>query len=615
MLFLDGGQVALSSFFLNPAGLLTAVVLIPFLILYLIKPKPRHERIPSLLFIMKDVGKSNINSFFRNWLKDLILLFQLIILLGLIAAAARPYIEVPRTYLVDQTVLLVDVSGSMQATGRFEQAITLAKENLGKENTIIAIKGIPEVILERGSSSRAKEVLNQLEPTATTTALSDALQMAGAYAGAGSRIVVISDFVPTQGDLDYEPIAASLEGKGAIINYLPVEGGEENVGIIDLLIGPVTSSVWVKNYNKRPAEVTLRISDADQQLLLARGETKEVSFSTPSGIAEISLLEKDDLMIDNKVWSSAPEENTVKVLVITNDKSSVEHSNMLVALDVISKNFPTKFNIEYAIPPKIPKLDYDIYLIQGATLNLILPGHIKALKEEVRKGAAVIIRDQEALFSIDWQGLLPVTPRNSTLGTRSTVVPGSSSSLVEDIQFGQVNSYRRVEARDGSVIIAKTEQDPIIIMSRLEKGITLFYGLNAESSSFNKDPSYPVFWRRMMDLLTERPSLSNLNLRTGNILALQKESAVKTPRGSITGSLIPVEQAGLYVLPDRTVAANMLSDAESNLATTGNQSKIDSFESDESTETLPKELSRYALWVAIAFLFLELLYLKFRGDF
>jgi hypothetical protein len=602
-------------FLLNPAGLVTALVLIPFFILYLIKPKPVHERIPSLQFIMKDVGKSNINSFFRNWLKDILLLFQLLILLALIFAAARPYMEVPRTYLVDQTVIVIDVSGSMSANGRFDEAIDLAKENLGKENTLIAIKAIPEVILERGSSGKARDLLNQLKPTATTTPITDALQMAGAYAGAGSRIVVISDFAATQGDLDYETIAASLEGKGAIVDYLPVTGGEKNVGIIDLLVGPQSSSVWVKNYNDRPTEVTLRISDADQSLLLARGETKEVSFATPSGIAELKLLEKDDLDIDNMAWTSAPQENTVRILSITNKQNHVQNDNLRVALDIISKNFPTNFEIEYAIPPKIPKLNHDIYLFQDASLDLILPGHIKNIKEQVEKGASLIVVDQSNLFSIDWQGLLPVEALNQSEGGRASVIPGTDSALVEDIQFGQLSSYRRVAAVDGSIIVAKTEQDPVIVMQRLEKGIALYYGLDEQAASFSKDPSYPVFWRRTIDLLTERPSLTNLNIRTGSILALPKESTVKSPTGTLIGTLIPLDAAGLYVLPDRTVAVNMLSDAESNLATNANASTSLVMSGDEQTEMAPQELTHYALWIALIILFLEILYLKFRGDF
>lgn len=128
-----GIVVALDSFFLNPGGLTTAIVLLPFLLLYLIRPKPLRERIPSLLFIMKDLGQSNVNSLFRTLFKDLLILFQLLILLALIGAAAQPYINVPKSYLVKQTVLLVDVSGSMHANGdaRFKEAISLAEKNLG----------------------------------------------------------------------------------------------------------------------------------------------------------------------------------------------------------------------------------------------------------------------------------------------------------------------------------------------------------------------------------------------------------------------------------------------------------------------------------------------------
>ena len=606
----------LSSLFLNPAGLATALVLIPFLILYLIKPKPKRETVPSLLFIMKDIGRSNINSLFRSFLKDLLLLLQLLILLALIAAAAEPYVNVPRSYLVEQTVLLVDVSGSMRASGdaRFRDAVAAAERNLGKENTIILVKANPEVVAERVSAGKATDALKGLEPTETATALTDALRLATGYATTGSRIVVISDFLPTTGDMDYDTAADALEALGAIVEYVPITSTARNVGIIDLAVGPVTSTLWLKNYDTRPEQVTLRISDAEQQVLLAKGETKEVQFKTPPGIAEASIKEGDDLLADNTAWTSTPEKNSVKILIITNDPQSVERSNLHLALSVISKNFPTTFDIEYAIPPKIPDLRHDVYILYNANTDFILPGYVKGIKDQVESGAAFIAFQQPALFSLDWQGLLPVQPANDTQGGRASVTSPEATSITKDIEFGQAGSYFRVAAPTGASIVAAAENDPLIVLDRRGKGHVLYYGLDDTKASFSKDPSYPVFWRRTFDLLTNRPSLENLNLKTGGILALQGVATVKTPGGKVTASMLPLERAGLYTLPDRVVAVNMLSDGESSIATQ-NVSKTQRAEGAAQSEKAPKDLSDTMLWLGIAFILLELLYVKYRGDF
>ncbi len=601
--------VGLGSVFLNPAGLATALILIPFLLLYLIKPKPRHETVPSLLFVMKDLGKSNISSFFRSFLRDLLLL--------LIGAAAKPFINVSQRYLAEQTVLVVDVSASMHADndGRFKQAISLAKENIGKENTIILIDSSPSVLAERVSGSAAKDALDALRPTDTTTDISDALQLARSYATTGSRVIVISDFLPTAGDKDYKTVADALESTGAIVDYLPVTGGSSNVGIIDLAVGPVTSSVWLKNTDPRPAQVTLKISDAAQQVLLGPGETKEITFNTPPGVAKLQIAEGDDLLADNTAWTSAPDKNTVKALVITNSQDAVQRSNLLLALNVIGKNFPMTFDITYAQPPKIPSLDgYDVYIIDQTNLDLMLPGYIRDIKDKVSSGAALIVFAQPALFSMDWQGLLPVTPQQDVAGSRSSVLPATVSSLTQDVDFGQVSAYTRVQSVAGATLVAKTAQDPIIVLGAIGKGHVLYYGIDDTQGSFSRDPSYPVFWRRAFDLLTNRPSLENLNLHTGMVLTLPSAIPVKTPIGTVTANIIPLDYAGLYTLPDRTIAVNLLSDGESQIASPGNVTAAASSLDSGTAAEGPLDLSDYVLWLAIAFLLLEILYLKYRGD-
>lgn len=564
---------------------------------------------------MKDVGKSNINSFFRNLLRDLVMLFQLFALLGLLLAIAQPYIEVPRTSLVDQTVMVIDNSASMSADNRFELAIKLANDNLGSENTIITINENPSVLAERVSASRAESELENLKLTDMTTALTSALQLASQYAAPGTRVVIVSDFIPSAGDLDFEIAADALESTGAVVDYLPVSGGRENVGIIDLLIGPVNSRMWIKNYNVRPTEVTLKISDAEQEILLGKGETREIEFKTPVGVAELEILENDDFMADNKAWSSTPEKNTISMMVLTNNKEAVEQSNFMVALDIIAKNFPTSFQIEYSEPPKIGALNHDIYVVYDASVDFILPGYVRDIQEKVSEGASLLVFSQEDMFSLEWQNLLPVEPAQSGDGGRSSIIPDELQSLTQDVQFGQVSSYFRVQATEDATIVAKTETDPLVALRREGRGIVFYYGINDKQSAFSTDPSYPIFWRRTFDLLTERPSLANLNVRTGSILALQKETNIKTPAGDITTNLLPIEHAGLYILPDRTIAANLVSDRESSIVAPVNVTASDGGSGEETVEEVPKELTRYLLWGAIIFLLLELLYVKFRGDF
>ncbi len=605
-------MVLLSHHFLNPGGLAALLALIPFLLLYLIRPKPRHERVPSLLFLIRDRGKSNLNSFLRTFLKDLLFLLQLLTLLALAAAAARPYVNVPRSALVEQTILVIDASASTQPV--FKEVVKEAKERLGKENTIIILKARPALIGERLSASKAEALLDRLEPTDTVTPLTEALQMAGPYAGKGSRIVVISDFRVTSGDPDYETVADSLEGQGALLEYVPVGAPLKNVGITDLYVGPSTSSVWVKNFNDRPVEATLRISDAEEKLLLAKGETREVKFSTPAGVTELRILEEDGLAADNVAWTSAPEKTRVRVLIITNDEERVRRSNFLKALEVISRNFPIQFDVEYGEPPTLPRFNHDVYVLMKTNLNFILPGHVKELKELVSKGASLVVFPQENLFSLDWLDLLPVEAAEESGGGRAAITPADLETLTRDIQFGQASSYDRVKKKRDAMIIAKAEADPIILLRRQGKGFVLYYGLDDEQSSFSRDPTYPVFWRRTLDLLSQRPSLAKLNVRTGSVIALPQPVTVVTPRGKEKASILSLDHAGLYRFPDRTVAANLLSDVESDVTKTVNASRRGEDGGGAAEERAPKELTRHFIVAALLLLLIEVLYVKYRGD-
>lgn len=601
----------LRDLFINPEGALAFIFLIPFIILYLIKPKPLQEKLPSLMFILKDSGRNKINSFFRSMTKDLLLWIQLILLLAMILAVAKPYMEVPKSYLVEQTVIVIDTSASMQAGDKFDKAIDKAIENLGSENTIISIKSSPEIIEENIRAGSAEKILKKLEPTDTTSNIHDALRLAANYATSGVKIAVISDFKKSEGS-KYEAVAAEIESKGAILEYYPITSKTTNVAIIDLDVKDTKSNVWIKNYNDKPETITLTIGDDSQEVLLDKLETKQVEFQTPSGLTSLKIDSKDELEIDNYAWTSTPTKNDLKVLVITNNQKEFENSNFKVAADLISKNYPLNINFEYAIPPKIPDLKHDLYIIYEVNPEYILPGYIKEINEKVSQGAASVIFSQEKLFQISFGELLPAT--FVAQGDRKSIT-GENTILTRGIEFGQASTYLKVASKENSIILAKAEDDPVIIMKKNGKGNSLYYGLFDDKSTFKNDPSYPVFWRKIMDFLTNRPDTSTLNLRTGTLISLSREQTIKLPDNSkIKTNVLRLEQAGPYVLEDRIIVANLISDKESDLKVEEEVLTLEKVESEKSEEEVATELTKTVVWIAIIMLFLELLYIKFRGD-
>ncbi len=605
----------LASHFMVPAALLTLLVLIPFLLLYFIRPKPRKERIPSLMFLISDRDRTKFNSFLRRFIQDLLFYLQLLILLFLGLGAAKPYFSVPETTLAGDVVLIIDGSASMRAGHRFETAVSQALESLGRQNTVILAAGRTIVHLDRGSKSEAETVLKSLDPTDSRTDLVSPLTDARQYLRNDGLVFVFSDFVDTEHGADFEKAAKYLETQGLTVVFRPVGGPVRNVGIIDMAVKEDKSTLVVKNYQDGPATARLKVNEqlVDTRTIPPRS-TDLFSFTTPPGLSKASLDVEDDFEADNAVSLSTPEESTARVLIITNDAHIDRSLLKFATLESISQTTATKLNVEVAVPPKIPAIEHDLVIVKDVDTKLILPGDIASIRERVREGGALIIMAQPGLFSIDFGDLLPYTFLEER--GRVGVLP-IASSLTEDIEFGSAAPYYKVSAGEGVTPVAfasDADQYPMIAYARYGNGFTAYYGLVDATSDFKLDPRYAIFWKDLLNLLMRRQSLGNLNLRTGDVLRLSQAQPVKLPTGETveTASLI-LDYAGPYVTEDRVVAVNLISPEESDL---GAQTPEGAQAVASRAEPAQKPLVVTPALIVLAGLlfFAELLVLKLRGD-
>ncbi|RME32018.1 hypothetical protein D6789_00880, partial [Candidatus Woesearchaeota archaeon] len=99
------------------------------------------------------------------------------------------------------------------------------------------------------------------------------------------------------------------------------------------------------------------------------------------------------------------------------------------------------------------------------------------------------------------------------------------------------------------------------------------------------------------------------------VVTLTRPTLITTPRGQERTNILALEHEGLYVLPDRTLAANLLSDKEGDLTPPQNLTRTAGETAGEESDLVPRELTDLFLYAALALLFLELLYLTYRGDF
>jgi hypothetical protein len=617
-------MITAAKLFLEPRWVYAFILLVPFLLLYLIKPKPRYQMIPTLMFLFRDLGSARKTNFLRRLITNLLFILQLLLMLCILISIAKPYVNVTKESLFKNTVIVLDVSASMKAgidsTIRFDRAVSIAKDNLGGINTLILAKKTPEAVLVDESASKTKDYLNKLEPTDNPTNLYGAISAAGSYAKSDARIIVISDFIDTETDTDLNTIKKTLEAQGTKVDFVRVFSIVPNIGIVDLSVTDTKTTAVISNYNPEPVEIKLKVNKVEESLKIGADSKEVFTFTTPPGFSKLELeLEgaADEFEPDNIAYVSAPSDTRKKVLLITN--SAYTKTYLFNALDVM-KNV----EIDVAVPPKIPGLEgFDIFIFKDVNRDLILPGTFKGVKKEVEEnGKAAIIAAQADTIAVDYQGLLPLQVKGVKEET-SNILPVGGETLTSNIDFGITKRYFDVVAAEGKnavLIAASDNRTPIITFSSMGNGKVLFYGILDEDKQaetfFGKSPGYYVFWKRTVDFMTNTPSIKNLNFRTGSFLSFAEEQRIETPGGKITTKDLSLDNSGMYTLKDRVIAINLINEKESDVGKEDSLSAQGvSQGSERFKEKTPFELTYLLIWVALALLMLELLYVKMRGDF
>ena len=191
----------------TPLALLALLSVIPLIILYMLRPKPKVLSIPSLMFVLKlERERKRVYASLTKIVQDPLFLIQLLMLILLSIAAAGYYYTSEEPLSGEHTVLVLDTSASMQVEPRFADAVGIANSYVSKKNSIILASDSPLLALEAGDASAAQNILKQVKPGAGTADLSAAITSGmRLLSKEGGRIIVISDFTNWKGD---DPVAS-----------------------------------------------------------------------------------------------------------------------------------------------------------------------------------------------------------------------------------------------------------------------------------------------------------------------------------------------------------------------------------------------------------------------
>lgn len=596
---------------INPWGFWGLLALIPFIILYLIRPRPKKIEVPSLMFFLTAKKTSKQSSFLRRITKDWLFLIQLAILLFLIFQLFQPLTKYMHDITSDNTVLVIDVSASMQTkegvSTRFDNAVSKARQMLGRRNTIILAKNTPQIILQSGSSSEARDVLKQLRPMATPSAIGEAIILGGEIiTGSDGRVIVLSDFINTEG-VDPQTAKVVLESKGLVVDLINVaEGRKDNVGIVNLEVDDENSIVFVRNYNDFEKNLKLKLGDESYDLSIGPQGTETITFKTPAeGIGQITLTPLDDFPLDNTAYISSPSKNKIKVLLISNN-ASVFLSNALTSTPEV--------DIEISIPPVISKKDYDIYVVHDVDPEQVLPGTFEDLKEKVKNGASLVIHAQKNSNKLGYQDILPV--KLGELANSAFISVEQINRFTKNIQFGIVEEFFLAEPKQTSVVIAAASKSPVISFMQFGSGKIIYFGILESASGFKLSPDYPVFWVRLAEFLAEQENIQNINVKTGQTAILDQLQTIKTPTKLLKQNAVLFEEQGIYKYEKKEVASNLINALESDV--NPQEKTVIKANKDIKLKAVREErefnFEIPLLLLVMILLILELIYIKVRGD-
>ena len=595
----------------NQTGLYSFLILVPFILLYLIRPRPQKMNIPSLMFFFTTREKKRKSSFFRNFVNDLLFLIQLIIFLLLCMQLTEPYQTYMHDITAQNTVLVIDVSASSQVrdggTTRFARAIDKAKDLVGSSNTIILAKEVPQIALEGVSGGEAIRFLSELKPLDTSSKIGDAIILAGEIMnGKEGRVVVLSDFINTDGTPP--GIAADiLQTRDIVVDLINTATGNpvSNIGIVDLTIDEKTTTVYIKNYNTQPEQVTVSISNLQKQLTISPQSIEPFAFTTPEKVTKVTLDVNDDFSVDNVAYLSAPSKEELSVNVVS--------ENLSIFLKSTIESTPqTVFS--HSIPPIIEK-EHDVYVFHEVSPSKILPGTFEDLRKRIENdGVSLIIYAFPEIAQIDFKGLIPVDILQRASG--APLVTEQVNRFTKNIDFGSVEQYFLATPKEGAISIISARNSTIVAVQRLGAGKIVYYGIMDESSDFKFSPAYPIFWKGLLEFIMNKQSVQNLNAKVGDTLILEKSEKITFPNGrNVNQGTLIYEQQGIYQIGDRAVAVNLVDEKESAIApteiigATASKAKLQPI-----TEEREFEWELPLLAGACIFLFIELLYIKFRGD-
>lgn len=544
--------------FLAPIAFAGLALGIPILLLYMLRLR-RRELLISSTFLWRQVVKdTEANTPWQRLRRNLLLFLQLLILLALVLALARPFITVP-TVSAGKIALLLDASASMAATDiggrrRFDAARERALDlinNMNPQDSISLIRvahsaePLTAYTADKASLRRALESMTLSQGGADwDTALT--LAAAGAAGADNFSIVMISD----GGFGEIGSLPANIPQP----IYLPVARSAANVAITALATRALAGQApqlfaQVTNYGDAPADISLviRLDDvlrlsrsgsipARSQLPIPFDEAIEEAFETLSATLTFDSAVEDYLDLDNQAWTVHNEVNTRRVYYVSGSGNLFLQQALrsLPGLQTFRGNPENR---------GLPGERFDLYVFDSWLPNDLPDADMLIVNPP----------NSTALFTL---GASVDAPANAAV----TAVDSPITAYV-DLDEMSLLSFRDLRA-DWAAPLMQVGESDLLLLGEVNARQLAIFAFDLRDSNLPLLIAWPVLMANLIDWFTPAEILSLPDgLSVGDALVIQPplfaESArITAPDGSV--QVLPVrgdalvytatDQLGIYLL-------------------------------------------------------------------
>lgn len=570
-------------------GLIALAGIIPLIIIYLLRPRPKNIILPSLMFVRR-ISQNKLDSrrTLNKRITDPLFYLQLLALIFLATALAGPLIDDFKED-AQKVIIIMDSSASMTVPDRIGEARSIAIDSLGQENTITAAETIPVMIAKGLDANDAEKVINGMEARNTPSDIPKAILTAiNEKENEYGKVVVISDFEAWEGRAP-ETYIRIANTKNIELEFRQVGNKTANYAIVDGYLrdsndGTYEYTCTIRNFNDRSSNLKVQLesnsdtaysSKVSNSVQLSEYGSQQIKFSKiPQGISTVEILNEDSISCDNVAYISIPEIKPKRILVLTDIDPNVSKSPLITAISLlpdvdvdVKKDFPDEF------------AGYDTVVVNSK--DKPLSGRtIKKIVAYAQGGKDLIVIGNECLYdSSAMHGLYPILPVDiksvEKEGGQTIETAGSGINIFDDVSFSEVYLHKHLltaPKEDAAVLVGAAGAGPLVCMQNIKGGTVTYIGFSDTTgedawNNFATTPTYPVFWAKLLKYMWGIEDISETNVNTGRYQAFEQTIKIKTPAETVSSDFVYYDECGLYELNQKTIAANLYDSGESNTFT------------------------------------------------